>query len=210
MVEPPPSTPPTGGSGLDFKIVRPASFLPGAEAQNIPWRYFLSGAIVLLAFGVWKLSQPPDIIIKDSPTFAAALRFWRPLVYASRQTPRGIKRYLNRVRYYEMLQRPASAFASRWGQLLHWLTGPSDVTEGDAIPEDVLVALAAVELIRPQGLRDELLWTDFSAFLRKEMGPEAPLPHAIDDHLERIVASWPSLGHYRDAFLKLTSGVRMG
>lgn len=66
----------------------------------------------------------------DSATFTNALDRWFPLVYAKTSTPRAIKRFLNRVRFYAMSQRGAASPA------------PDRPTQ---IPEDALVALSVMQ-----------------------------------------------------------------
>ncbi len=61
---------------------------------------------------------------RDSPVFATALDVWHPVIIRGDPTPRGIKRFVNRVRFLAMLERAQPA--------------------EERIPEDLLVALAAL------------------------------------------------------------------
>jgi hypothetical protein len=51
------------------------------------------------------IARRADLVAKDSPLFRAALDVWSPLIMAVMNTPRGAKRFLNRVRYLAMRQR---------------------------------------------------------------------------------------------------------
>ncbi len=60
---------------------------------------------------------------RDTPAFRAALESWHKVIVAGDPTPRGIKRFVNRVRFLAMMEQ---------------------ALESDQIPEGVLVGLAAL------------------------------------------------------------------
>ena len=55
--------------------------------------------------GIWLLSIREAEDAKDSQTFLGALRIWAPFLLSVRKTPRGLKQFLNHVRFLAMLQR---------------------------------------------------------------------------------------------------------
>ena len=79
---------------------------------------------VALLVAVPRLGRVPVHVEHDSKTFTEALDRWFPLVYEKTSTPRAIKRFLNRVRFYAMSQR---------------------AQEDTAIPEPALVALSVLQ-----------------------------------------------------------------
>jgi hypothetical protein len=97
------------------------------------------------------LTRRPDLVVKDSPTFAEALRGWQPVVALRHPTPRSLKRFKNRLRYLAMRQRVQTAvpsvFATIRAALRRLLRRDAPAAppalSTDAIPEATLVALAA-------------------------------------------------------------------
>ena len=121
--EQPTSQPPEpGGDGN-------GNFRRGAEGRLHWWIPFLAGLLVLaalVAVAVYAWHRQEDRI-QDSPVFTKALRIWNPLVRARTNSPRQMKRFINRVRYLAMASRLADDGAA--GQ-------PS---------ESLIVALAALQ-----------------------------------------------------------------
>jgi photosystem II stability/assembly factor-like uncharacterized protein len=89
-----------------------------ATAPSVPARYtdgrplstsktvFVVAVILGVLMGVWRYFTKPDPVVRDSRDFIEALCAWAPFVARKRTTPRAMKKYLNRVRYYAMTQRP--------------------------------------------------------------------------------------------------------
>jgi KAP family P-loop domain len=105
--------------------------------------------IPLIGVGVWLFTRPRDLVIHDSPLFLDAVSIWRPLIVQKLRTPRGLKRFMNRLRYLAMRQRPQAEELTLWRQVKLWITGKKRETPSpvmNAIPEPALVALAAMEL----------------------------------------------------------------
>lgn len=164
--------------------------------------------IVLVGLGIWRLSIPPGVVLHDSPDFETALRTWHPLVFSYRNTPRSIKRFLNRVRYLAMLQRKQGVEPARWESLLSWLlrrpVGVRKPTEeGSAqlstIPEDILVALAAIDHSHPEWLRDDSFFRAPQAALRDQAMPDEV----------RTALLHAELAPYRESYFRMSRGVHM-
>jgi hypothetical protein len=100
------------------------------------------------AVAVWLFTRKPGLVVHDSDEFVAALEAWQPLLVARNRTPRSLKRFINRVRYLAMRQRPQEEDATMWRALRAALTGkrvpPPLVPDTQPIPEADLVALAAM------------------------------------------------------------------
>jgi len=140
---PPPQTP--------LKTNQPGDVLQGDVARLHFWIYWpaVLFMIPLIGVGVWLITRPRDLVVHDSPLFLEAINIWRPVIAQKLRTPRALKRFMNRLRYLAMRQRPQEEEMTLWRQLQLWITGkkretPPPVT--NAIPEPALVALAAMEL----------------------------------------------------------------
>jgi hypothetical protein len=112
--------------------------------------------LVMLWVGVTVLTRRPDLVVKDSPNFMDALKIWHPLIYSRQSTPRSIKRFMNRIRYLAMRQRrPTEGESSWWRRLVSSSTVGKELppeaaasaaeNPGEPIPDEALVALAALE-----------------------------------------------------------------
>lgn len=99
----------------------------------------IGGPLVLLfvLVMVLRLRRGEERRIQDSFGFAKALNVWIPLVRARANSPRELKRFINRVRYLAMATRGKSVWAQRQ---------PS---------ESVVVALAALQGIRSNSSSDQ-------------------------------------------------------
>jgi hypothetical protein len=105
--------------------------------------------VAILASGILRLSRRSGAVIEDSPEFVKALEEWFPL-FARRpdMTPRIVKRFINRVRYFAMMEgsfRPALRW---WERLASYLKPEPAAAAAEPAPartsEDTLVALATI------------------------------------------------------------------
>jgi hypothetical protein len=146
---PPPINPPTAG------IVRPSGkgeFIPGQSSRPATWPVItpLILMLVVVAWIAWKKQE--EVVVKDSPEFVEALKIWLPVITAKQNTPRSVKRFLNRVHYLAMLQRPQGETIKSTTSLFSRIfqTNGAPQTNGTIaqdkvnIPESVLVALSAL------------------------------------------------------------------
>lgn len=138
-----------GGGGAvagDPGLAEPsASFrlIPGAAGRGPRWSVVLPLlALGLVGLGLGLRSAP--VVERDSPEFKAALMAVHPLVVRRRNNPRTIKRFLNRVRYYAMVQdtnrpdersplldRVTEALARTWSRARAAWRGRDLSTEGE-------------------------------------------------------------------------------
>jgi len=184
----------------------PAKVEEGQEARLPVWLVALL-LIVIVGLGVWRLSIPPGVVLRDSQEFETALATWHPLVFSFRNTPRSIKRFLNRVRYLAMLQRGQSAEPVGWRAVLAWLlrrlAGHLEQTADNRhhapIPEDVLVALAAIDHCHPE-------WLGSNEFF---LAPQVVLAgQPIPDEIRAALLRTP-LAPYREAYSRMSKGIHM-
>jgi hypothetical protein len=187
----------------------PATMEPGVEAHllGLPMILLLTAIlIVIVGLGIWRLSIPPGVVIRDSKEFETALQTWHPMVFSFRNTPRSIKRFLNRVRYLAMLQRRQGAEPTGWRAFRDWLlrrpktaTDPGAGGKGHArpIPEEALVALAAIDHCRPGLLEDDLFFVEPQGHLNAEL---------LTGEIRR---SLPALLTYREAYFQMSQGIHL-
>jgi hypothetical protein len=182
----------------------PVEVDPAEEAHRPAW-LLAPLLLLLLGLGGWRLSIPPDIVLRDSEEFETALAAWHPLVVAFRNTPRSVKRFLNRVRYLAMLQRRQPPEPTGWQRLLGQLRRrpAPPKSEESPIPERALVALAAIEQSHPEWLEEEELFRDAMGFLRTQTLPPG-LQEALDNPF-----LLPSLEPYREAYLQMSRGIHV-
>ncbi len=175
-------------------------------------------AVPVALLAGWLLSIRSDIEVKDSPDFSAALAIWNPLIYAPRKTPRSVKRYMNRVRYFAMCQRTPDPPRSRWQRLrerLRELAGkrpPIDIQyKENRIPEAALVALSAVRHYHPDWLDDPAQWalvtTQTWSALSMDNEEIVMLTQAASAHAARF--GHPFNDHLRNLFQQIYPSVRV-
>lgn len=97
-------------------------------------------AVAASAAGFRRRLEVIGAMTADSSDFTKALEIWRPLIVNKFQTPRALKRFLNRLRYLAMCNRRE--------------TGGEHSQVIEVIDETTLVALATANLCLPKGLAD--------------------------------------------------------
>jgi hypothetical protein len=200
----------------------PVVFTPG-RAETAPWGLIFTIGFIAAGLGVYRLSIPPPRHERDSAEFTSALRNAVPALITRTPTPRAIKRFLNRVRYYAMQQRSVSAPVGRVDEWREWITarlsalrrrGASAITEArtsgdpagataidaEALPEHVLVALGVVQQVRPGWLQEDGFWQDPAAHAARDA--EAPIDADTLAHLG-------DAERYRKSFTALSAGVHV-
>lgn len=159
-----------GTVGPSFQAVRLAHLdmaesLPTREIPSSRRWLWWSPTILLvglaLLFGIAAVVQRRRQIVEDSPAFAKALLAINPLLAAVSATPRGIKRYQNRMRYLAARMRPARYEPDAVDILLNWFGKrigrtlvpkawfEAEVQDRLPIPEPALIALGAIEMVAP-------------------------------------------------------------
>ena len=213
--------PPDGGTtpgprdkllDVDDGLEGPARFVVSAPGAKSVWPLVWPLALLPLV-GLWVLLSRPPVIVQDSEEFADALRTWHPLVYSKSRTPRSMKKFLNRVRYYAMRQRPLTPELSRWAAFVQAVrralgrqtpdVTASQAAPGDHIPEDALVALSAIEHGWPEVLEEARLDGGGETLVAP-----AALSAEVRHHVDALTVD-PQFPTYRQAFAKLSAGVRV-
>lgn len=161
----------TGSVGsLPFAWEAEAPFFE--SGRQAPWtRPFavaiptLAGALLAWAALAW-FFQRRRRHFRDSADFIQAVDAWHPLIFLGAKTPRAVKKFLNRLRFFAVLRRNPGT-----GGTLEVFLGDGD-----------LVALASVELGVKNLLEGEAISLEnlkkFEAYLR-EKHPDSPLPNRL-------------------------------
>jgi hypothetical protein len=173
---------------------------------------------MMIGLGIWRLSIPTDLVVKDSPEFIDALKIWHPLLIAKRNTPRSVKRFVNRVRYFAMRQSAETEGRSIWQRLLIWagLRHEEKVKEDKAIPESSLVALSAIHHFEPQWVDPVCQWKGSIDGLRitKPLSSDQnflgtpELEESLKAHIRKF-GTWPPSEEDRERLEKLSAGIRI-
>jgi hypothetical protein len=144
----------------------------GQPASPWPNRVLILASVLLVVLIVVVAYTPPGVIERDSPAFLEALRLWHPWIVARRNTPRAVKRYLNRVRYVAM-------------RCKH--DPERDEASEDELPEPIAVALTALDAVnverpwvRSDATWDSLVQRDFETLLRASFPGEPDAQHLRD------------------------------
>jgi hypothetical protein len=186
----------------------------GASTVSTSSRLFSRTTIV---FAAAEAAQNPASQSKapGGRDFTDALSIWHPLVLSRQETPRAAKRFVNRVRFLAMRQGPSRDSATPWERTLFpdRLRTPKGV-EFKRIPEELLVALAAIEQAAPDWIYGGVA---FNQMVRGEVsGPKTKFTELFVDarnaHLQRYKADdagnlndgdWKNITTYRDRFLEI-------
>jgi len=205
-VQPPPST-----AGSPARVTRPANSQPIPELQErepdtvIPPYYGLVGIALVFIVGAayWTFTSRPGALLNDSPEFANALDIWSRIVFEKHQTPRALKRFVNRVRFLAMRQRRNSRDTMpRWQRIFYNVFGWDPVptvkdvtTPSNYIPEPELVALAALHHLDSELFRKGAV----PVFLKSE------LKETITKHEGKFGAL--SIDQYRPLYLRMAAEI---
>ncbi len=164
---------------------------------------------VLLGAGVAAYSmRMPVRRPKDSVEFKQALNIWKPWILLNRQTPRAIKRYLNRVRYMAMRYRtePEAQTRGLGAGFLRLFRKDNPVEKPvhstDAQLEAKLVALSAIQAVNtPWAVNvfdiDDIKHEDLHALVKEKFGEQAG---SSDKAIRLVEQLWESIGLHREEF----------
>ena len=211
-----------GSSSTEQEQTSDVVFIPGQRPTGKPLALILLLALpAFLVAAWWAFSQRPELIVKDSPDFQKALEIWRTVIHSKATTPRDLKRFLNRLRYLAMRQRPQEPTATYGEKVLEKLASVlgkrTTKTLGEdprnTLAESHLVALAALDA---SGLVESK--NDFQKALTGDLGrfvevPPRPLT-AHEEALERHEAAFEKKSgalslDYRTAYLHLAAGIHV-
>lgn len=193
-VTPPTSAKPPEEKPEDEHKKSTEAYLVPGQTASIPVPVWLVPLLGLLGAGALTLFRRPPVVERDSADFRRSLANWLPLVAARQNTPREVKRFVNRIRLLAMRQR-------------------ADAGHAVQIDEPTLVALGALHhldesLIAPPPVAGKVAqackaladaghaWSHRVA---------APLESALKEHS----AAWPPTTQQILRFTELVGSVRL-
>lgn len=129
-----------GASSPDTSSDQAAEFTPGAQAPALPWLPVLVAALIF-GFGSYRVMsklrqtefEETAAVVDDSEPFSRALKVWNPVIASQLETPRELRRFMNRLRYSAVR--------------LNGMTADSDFE--NTLSEEEIVTLAALYLLDP-------------------------------------------------------------
>jgi len=131
----------TGPSeNVESAAEKPAEFIPGAQAPILPWLPVLAAALIF-GFGGYRVvrelrqaeSEETAAVVDDSEPFSRALSVWNPVIASQLETPRELRRFMNRLRYSAVRLNGMAA----------------DSGFENSLSEEEIVSLAALYLLAP-------------------------------------------------------------
>lgn len=215
----------TDAAGTERQTTRQAEQTPGKEAQkratytpgqsaDYPKGLIVFPLAVLIAASLIQLLRRPEYRVQDSPEFVQALTVWHPLIAAKRNTPRSIKRFLNRVRYFAMVNRDHNERATNDKPLSSEEPGKPVLR----LEEATLVALGALHHVHPQLVIDDRLFNHFSqntiphAADLNELKLSGKLATALEEALQnhaKAFGGWSCSKDQRALFLEISQGIQI-
>jgi len=243
------STPAPGGPAAEStgeESVSTTATAPTVTAAEVtahpllPYAPFILPALALILVGFWvagRILAVQEAMVEDSVDFREALRIFNKAIFAASPTPRGVKRFENRLRYLAMRSRgddrPPDWLDHLFARLGHRVRTEDQRHEVD-IPEPTLVALGAIagidEQILPratdsedQGI-DSVIYLDLFAYeqdFNKELMPDMSNPRVRErrKHLTEVQSGiesfqqsfdglWPPTLDQVRAFCDLSGTIR--
>ncbi len=208
-------------------------FTPGDESEGEILWYGLA-LLALAGQAAWLLRRwlrRQQSMVDDSAAFSAALAVWTPVASITRNSPRAIKRFGNRVRYLAMLQqgerlddaiddwetRLARWLDRHWARLLR-RPGPADTAGTDADQTEPALVLAEHRVVALAAFHAQYgeAWRGYVEATTKLFAPDARLDwqasqvkDAIEGYRKSTGASWPPSPAELDAFKRSLDGVRL-
>lgn len=202
------------GPWIAAEDTRPLVVQSGAIRPRPPWEVMVLGVALLAGTLFWVSFTVPDAIVRDSPRFRQALTVWHDVIAARCLTPRAVKRFMNRVRFFAMRQRSQVEDPSHAQYIAAWIRGllgerlaPRQYPgAGAATDEALLVAVCAVQLFEPELLNNDDLWLRLRHGLSEQptgMSNQryALLRQAIDGHT--ALYGWPLQDTHRSELRRM-------
>ncbi len=190
------------------------SIADGDAPASSPWSALLwAGLVLALWLARGHALFPRDVVVRDSQPFIDALNIWRPVIMLNHRTPRSIKRFLNRVRFYAMCQRALAAPAAHMSPggvipaFVGWLRAmpapQPQLPAGMEEKEHLLVALAALHDVAPEAIGRQ----DFHRALQEPQLP-SEVKEAWRAHCQKFQEGPPPMEHVH-TFQRLSGSVKM-
>ncbi|SEN88622.1 Uncharacterized protein SAMN05428959_103603 [Duganella sp. CF517] len=241
-VTPAAATPPAAASpsAAPSKTASPSApaQVPAAQASPVQAKKFQSGqvnpvefvyglplallavmSLILLMHGLLRLREQA-IEVRDSDDFKKGLKVWTEVAAQHRNTPRAIKRWGNRLRYFAMLQQgsaPEETIGERWRRESHEKVQRLGIrlgisTPGAAAPPPRTHIIIEETRLIAIGAAHEAYGWDWRGKLERAsyLGEDDPLRKAMREHpLVTGQPWWPVSDDEAQAFERLLAGIKL-
>ncbi len=94
---------------------------PAASWSWVRWAFLIVSSSAAVFWGVEAVFNRRETVVRDKPEFRRALEIVNPLVFLGNPSPRGVKRYRNRMRYLAMRLRSSEPESSLVEDCLDWI-----------------------------------------------------------------------------------------
>jgi photosystem II stability/assembly factor-like uncharacterized protein len=219
------------------EIIGPPGDLIPAEQAPLSSLLIVVSVVLLAGAGLVAILRQPAVTVHDSESFTEALNVWSPFLYSKRKTPRAMKRFLNRVRFYAMRQQAHMPVETLWDRICGWLSRWSslssairwvrsdDIAEKVRLAEQQQEAEAPKDSVDKKAIPEDVLvaltsirecradWLQkpelFADFpeFLEEVDEREPLPESVQREMQDF-RRWGPLTPYREKFLRLSDSVR--
>jgi hypothetical protein len=182
---------------------RPAWVAGGINGAPPYWVAYLFVILTLLAVA-FRIALRIAEVPRDSRAFKSALVEWIPLVKCLTPTPRGIKKFINSVRYMAMFQRtylPSPLIelskGNRW--IYQWVLKiagikqkikPGNFAAHESLPDDVLVGLSALNFCASGAFGEDGEINIEDAMLRLNDPEFSRMPKDIVGRIHDHIENW--------------------
>jgi hypothetical protein len=197
--------------------------IEGAKGRGgIDWAVaILLGAVLAIVAILQYRKRKADALVFDTKPFTDALKVWTPIVARRYNSPRAIKRFGNRLRYFAMLQQaeePVEEAPTDWRSRLRFrgesatasIAFKPDKARVDVVAEHRIVALGAIHEVF--GDKYWRIWVTEG----REPSPKPFAEPADYGDVAKAVAAykadgrrWPPSAEELDAFERSLKGIRL-
>ena len=178
--------------GYGTRATSPTSFFPATDiianpevvpgqSSRLPLWIGLGLLPAVVLSGLAILIKRPSVKVRDSDDFRSAVIHWWPAIVGRHKTPRSLKRFINRTRFFAMLVR-----------------NPDKPEEKPRVPEDLVVGFSTLEACQPEQLGRSLAGTASGEFF--------PGNEALNDEARKVIEKLRSQAHTGD-FQRLAGSV---
>jgi len=202
-----------------------ANFSAGQDA-SVSLSHATPPLVLLAAIAIWLFwIRRPDVVVKDSDEFIGALQTWHKLIVEKQTTPRSIKRFMNRVRFFAMHHQ--SLGGKEFSHLRIWLAKKitalkflvkKPTAEHEGMSESMLVAMSALHHASPEWLENKKIVSIKDDVLEQFLNTETKedleshemqvLKASIQDHITQF-GQWPPTENQLKQFRKISEGIHV-
>jgi len=204
------------------QLEKKAEFEP-APSHGVQKSPIMVPVIFILIYAVFRLSMKQETIVKDSREFQRALKLWHPFIFIRQNpvghaTPRTLKRFMNRLRYFAMrlpheTAPEASDTLSVGNTARSFKIKEKQFSDHSPLSESMLVALCSLQHFYRDWIDDPRMW---SSVKTGKIPEHLPAYHSHQDIFKAVIAAhevrfgnWPPQDKDFELLLKMSRGIRV-